>query len=603
MAGSAAAAPPAPPLPPCPATVSPDALTVGQKAVGYTVTQGTTVETFDVEILGVMPSGIAPGRDLIVARASGAPIDQAGGIWFGMSGSPVYTLGGKFIGAVSYGFSATSPMAGLTPADPDMLGMLGQNASAPLQAPGSASRQPTSVKLSPAVRARIARQPGVGAAPAGGSMSQLEVPLSISGLTPPHRTALRRQAIKHHLPFFIPSAGGGAASGKGLPGAAVHAGDSFAATISYGDITAAGIGTTSYVCDGQALAFGHPFFFTGPNLLGASAASALGIVEDPVYGPFKLANVTDPLGVVDQDRLPGLRAQLGQAIPLVPVTQHTKSLDTGDERTGETDIVQGAKVDSEESFPSIAWIHSFSNIDSVFDQVSGGSARISWTIRGTKKPSGKRWKLTRGNRWVSHGDISFGSTFELVATLSILESQNLARIAFTGVHIDVQVQQAIQELTIRKVLWSTDGRHYRHTRALRAKPGQRIFAKVKLRDSQRHRTRTTSLKVRVPRHAHGRSVISIEGGGSGGGLGFMCAFLGECGGSGNAKSFNRLIESMADAPRNDDLVAELRAGRKSDRVVKREPKVVRGHEFLELKIGGGHRHRRRALPAPPSPVP
>ena len=36
-------------------------------------------------------------------------------------------------------------------------------------------------------------------------MSQLEVPLSISGLAPAHRERLRRAAIKHHLPYFIPT--------------------------------------------------------------------------------------------------------------------------------------------------------------------------------------------------------------------------------------------------------------------------------------------------------------------------------------------------------------------------------------------------------------
>jgi hypothetical protein len=584
----AAAAPPSPPLPPCADTVTPDSLTPGQNAIGYSVTQGTTVRSFHVKVLGVMPSGIAPGRDLIVVQTSGAVIDQAGGIWFGMSGSPIYTMDGKLIGAVSYGFSSTSTMAGVTPANPDMLQLLDPSGG---WSSGAAGQDPRHVRLSQGERAGIARQAGMRASQVGGSMSQLEVPLSVSGLAPPHRARLREAAIKHHLPFFIPTVGGSSASADGVLGATVRPGDSFAAALSYGDITMAGIGTTTYTCHGKALAFGHPFFFTGPNRLGASAASAFGIVQDPVFGPFKLANVTDPVGTVDQDRLPGLRAQLGQAPPLVRVTQHTRSLDTGLSRTGETDIVRGANVDRQESLPSIAWIHSFSNIDSVFDQVSGGSSRISWTIRGDFKRSGKPWTVTRKNQWVSPKDISFGSTFELAETLDTLTSQNLAPIALKGVHIDVQVEQAIKELRITGVKWSADGRRYRKTHTLRVRPGQRIFAKVRLRPSDGGDARTTKLKLQVPRHPERLTLATVGSGNSGGGD-FACAFLGICRQSAKAKSFDALLQRIQDAPRNNDLVGSVGSlHHTSSQVVKHEPRVVTGSEFLVLKVGGGHHHR------------
>jgi SpoIVB peptidase S55 len=587
-AAPATAAPPTPPLPPCAQTVSPDQLSEGQNLIGYSVTHGTTVESFNAKVLGIMPGGIAPGRDLVIVRASGAPIAQAGGIWFGMSGSPVYTLGGKLVGAVSFGFSATSTIAGLTPAEDMVGGLLGD---------GSAGPAPRSVRLSPALRARVERQPGAPPKRDSGQMSALEVPLSISGISPQRRATLRRQAIKHHMPFFVPAVAGSSVSGKGLSSNPMHPGDSFAAATSYGDITSAGVGTTTYVCNGEALAFGHPFFFSGPSELGAGGATALGIVEDPLFGPYKLANVTEPTGVVEQDRLEGLQAQLGQAPSLVPITQHTRALDTGAERTGETDAVQGTSGDLELDLPFVAWIHAFSNIDSVFDQISGGSSSISWTIRGIKEPSGKRWSLTRGNRWVSNGDISFGSTFELLDTLEALSHQKLAKIAFTGVDIDVDVEQTVHELKIRKVLWSKNRRGYRRERALRVKPGQRLFAEVKMRDSDTHHMRTRKLSLRVPRHAHSLGVATIGGGGSSGGGGFAifeCAFFGECGGGGGkAKTFDSLVKNLESAPRNDDLVATINSRRASSRKVQGQPKVVKGHKVLLLKISSGHHHRHR----------
>jgi hypothetical protein len=592
-AAPAAAAPPSPPLPQCAQTVSPDQLNVGQKVIGYTVTHGTTVEKFDATILGIMRGGVDPGRDLIIVRASGAPIAQAGGIWFGMSGSPVYTLGGKLIGAVSYGFSSTSTIAGLTPA-PDMTALLGSGASALAGPAPGAAPEPRHVPLSPAIRARVSRRPGAPERTDAGSMSQLEVPLSISGLAPQRRDFLRRQAMKDHLPFFIPAVGGSSVPGKGLSSAPMHPGDSFAAASSYGDITTAGVGTTSYVCGGQAIAFGHPFFFTGPATLGAGGATALGIVEDPVFGPFKLANVTDPIGVVQQDRLPGLQAELGVAPPLVPVTQDTKSLDTGLERTGETDVVRAPAPKPRLGLPFIATTHAFSNIDSVFDQISGGSSRISWTIRGTREPSGKHWSVTRSNRWVSNRDISFASVSELFNTLETLDHQKLARIQFSGVHIDVEVRQATRELKLHKVLWSTDGNRYRPASRLRVRPGQRLFAKVRMHGIGGTRSRTAKLKLRVPGGARGNALVFVGAENLGGGIGLGCLLSGHCRGSAKAKTFDGLIKKLESAPRNNDLVATIASKQGSSSAIKHEPEVVTGHKFLLLKIGGGHHRRRHA---------
>jgi hypothetical protein len=599
LTAPAAAAPPSTPLPQCAPTVTPDSLSPGQNAIGFSVTQGTTPTSFPVKILGVMPSGIAPGRDLIIVDTSGPAIDQAGGIWFGMSGSPVYTMDGRLIGGISYGFSSTSTMAGVTPANPDMLQLLRPSGGGS----GAAGSNRRRVRLSPGVREEVAREAGTRTSQVGGSVSQLEIPLSISGLAPAHRQRLREAAIKHHLPSFIPTIGGSSASGKGLASGTMRPGESFAAALSYGDITLAGIGTTTYVCQGRALAFGHPFSFTGPTRQGAGGASTFGIVRDPVFGPFKLANVTGPLGIVDQDRLPGVRAQLGEAPPLVKVTQHTTSLDTGLARTGETDVVRGANVDGGESLPQIAWIHSFSNIDSIFDQISGGSSRISWTIRGDFQHSGKSWKLTRQNQWVSHRDISFASTFELADTLQTLTTQKLAPVALKRVHIDVDVQQAIKELRIRGVKWSADGRHYEKTRTLRVRPGGRVFAKVKLRNSDTEKVQTEKLKMRVPRHPD-RLLLATVGGGESGGGDFLCAFLGICRHSAHAKSFDALLKKLQDAPQNNDLVGSIGSLRHaSSQVTKHESMVVSGREYVVLKAEGHHHRRHRHGVVKPTPAP
>src|SRR6266550_6273969 len=87
----------------------------GMVGIGRTVFDGTHVEEFKANILGVLENIIGPHRNLILARLEGGPLAHTGVI-AGMSGSPVY-VDGKLIGAVSYalGSFAKEPIAGITP--------------------------------------------------------------------------------------------------------------------------------------------------------------------------------------------------------------------------------------------------------------------------------------------------------------------------------------------------------------------------------------------------------------------------------------------------------------------------------------------------------
>src|SRR5689334_20797026 len=92
-----------------------DEIRPGMVGVGRTVFEGTRVEEFKVNILGVLENVIGTRRNLILARLEGGPLANAGVI-AGMSGSPVY-VDGRLIGAVSYalGSFAKEPIAGITP--------------------------------------------------------------------------------------------------------------------------------------------------------------------------------------------------------------------------------------------------------------------------------------------------------------------------------------------------------------------------------------------------------------------------------------------------------------------------------------------------------
>src|SRR6185436_17561909 len=82
------------------------------EATGKTVSNGKTIDTFPVTILGVLDDGIGVDHDMIIAQVHDYPAlnnDRVKGIWAGMSGSPVY-FNNKLVGAISYGLATTSPI-------------------------------------------------------------------------------------------------------------------------------------------------------------------------------------------------------------------------------------------------------------------------------------------------------------------------------------------------------------------------------------------------------------------------------------------------------------------------------------------------------------
>ena len=80
----------------------------GMSGTAYTVVDSSgIIRSFDVDIVGNMDNGKGSSR-MIMARARGPVIEQAGGILQGMSGSPVY-IDGRLVSAVAAGIKDMTP--------------------------------------------------------------------------------------------------------------------------------------------------------------------------------------------------------------------------------------------------------------------------------------------------------------------------------------------------------------------------------------------------------------------------------------------------------------------------------------------------------------
>src|SRR5512146_538589 len=92
-----------------------DQIHAGMSGVAYTVFQGTTPESMEVEVLGVLKDVNGPKGDVILVRLHGPKVEYTG-VVAGMSGSPVY-IDGKLVGALAYriGQFSKEPICGITP--------------------------------------------------------------------------------------------------------------------------------------------------------------------------------------------------------------------------------------------------------------------------------------------------------------------------------------------------------------------------------------------------------------------------------------------------------------------------------------------------------
>ena len=115
----------------------------------------------------------------------------------------------------------------------------------------------TTVKVPNGLAARMAEATGLSVTQTA-TMTRLKTPLSASGLTDRGLRHMQAEIDRQGLPF-ITYMGSSASSNPSPPSGRLRAGDSFAAAMSLGDVTVAGIGTTTFVCDDQVVAFGHPF--------------------------------------------------------------------------------------------------------------------------------------------------------------------------------------------------------------------------------------------------------------------------------------------------------------------------------------------------------
>ncbi|MDP8958474.1 MAG: hypothetical protein M3N51_04580, partial [Actinomycetota bacterium] len=497
-------------------------------------------------------------------------------------------IDGKLVGAIAYGFfAADHTIGGITPAEA-MLEVLGYPAT-PVPPTGTpAWVGPATVTLPPAARQAAAGAAGVATNDFPATARQLPLPVGVSGLNDRGMEKLA-EFIEHHrlplLPYRAAASqpGGEPASGRILPG------DSLAAVVSYGDLTFAGVGTATACSQERLVGFGHPFFFDGETTLGMNAAHVLTVVKDPsgLFGPFKIANLAETHGRIDQDRLAAVRGIEGQFPSLIPVTSSVTNLDLGKSRDGETDVVR------QDLLPLLAAFHLLLNLDVTFDQIGEGSSDLEWTISGSRA-DGRPFELRRDDKYFSPSDITFESILELLFDLSAIAQNPFEDVHFTAVDVSrAEVTQEQLTTTVTRVLSATTSQpEFQERTQLVVQPGEQINLQVFLLPFGGSEERTVELALTVPEEAAGAFGSLVVRGGQPPGA-FFLEPPPEGPPSDEPQSFEELLAFLAGAEHNYDLVAELalqpgfeepEGGTLGDKVVAPQPRVVLGATTIEVMV-------------------
>ncbi|HYH34464.1 MAG TPA: hypothetical protein VD814_04865 [Nocardioides sp.] len=510
----------APPGADCASAFPVDAITDGMVVDGLTVTDGTEPEGFTGEVLGVLRDGIAPGVDMVIADLESPEIDRVG-IWQGMSGSPVYTAGGELIGAVAYGLAwGPSSVAGITPYEKmdDYLSTAGETGP---------------VAVDPRTARTIATQTDVTARQAAQGMSRLRVPLTISGVT---RARLRQLRSERDYVTRQGRAGTlvGTAAASAADPASVKDGGNLGAAMSYGTITAGGVGTVTDRCGDEVVGFGHPMMFAGATTLGLMPAEAVYIQEDSLGAGFKVANLGTPAGTISQDRLTGITGAMGAGPDEVRVASSVTYGNRAEEGVSHSL--------AEDWHADVTAMQLLALHDVTIDGIQGGSEEAGVLITGTS--DGAPFTVTSRDRYMSGDDIAYSSvwaTADLVWLLSRMKGVELDSITTDAVVSDSTEAWRIAGVQRRQRGQWVDLRRRQPTLAT---PGSVLRLRTRLVNGDTEKWVRSS--VDVPRRRSGFGQLTVSGGSR-----FWNDALS------GARTVAEVQEVVAEDPRNDQVVTAV----------------------------------------------
>jgi hypothetical protein len=531
----------------------------GLHCTALTVVQGTTISSFDVDVLDVI-APIDGSGPFILVHVSG-PAVAGTGVAEGMSGSPVYCPDAQGRIGNSGAIAATVGQYGedvalVTPIQ-ELLGL-------PLKPPSSTRIAPKLLRTA----------------------HPLAAPLTVAGLAPSLAHALSAEALRRGRMVVAAPAGplGAFAPQPLVPGASVSA------LMSTGTIAAGALGTVTYRDGSKVYAFGHPLEGAGRRALMLGDGYVFTVIGNPLDIPpaasFKLAAPGHVLGTLSDDALAGIVGSVGAPPPTIPVTVAVRDRDrhrTLVQRTTVADETDVGNPDGSSALTQVAPIAVAQAVVTAYDgtpadETGGLCLRIK--VREAHAP------FSFCKRYVLHGTIdledppplALAMAGDVVSATGTIDGARFARLHVTSVTTDVSIARGLRLGTILAV------RGPRHVRRGHTTP---VALRVRVLDGP---LRTIRFRVGIPSdarkgvHALTFTGTDIGAGGSGsdGPPPALLALLGFGGGSDSPQSLDDVASTISDLAGFDGVSARIGGDRFP---VHRDPRMrIDGEASLLVRV-------------------
>lgn len=475
------------------------AIKPGMKGVGRTVFSGTTLEDFQVDIIGVLENTIGPQRNLILAKLSGGPLASTGVI-AGMSGSPVY-VDGQLIGAVSYslGQFVKEPIAGITPIDE-----MTEATDVPVRRAARLEIGATPAEVAAWVREGLGLRPsfataadgvrGVGldalaASQFGAQLRPIATPLSLSGFSSAGSQDLLRVLGDAGFSPQFGAASTGVQAGVPPPYTGpLRPGDAVGVSLVRGDLAMGATGTVTHVEGSRVYAFGHPFFNLGPANFPMTRAFVHTLL--PSYlSSSKLASLGDVVGTITQDRATAIAGSLGPGPTLLPVTLVLDSERTTP-RTFKFEVAKDQLMT-----PLLTMVSLFNTLTS-FERQAGSA---TFSVKGQAKIRG-HGSLMLDDAFAGDPPTVGTALYVVQALATILQND---RAAVDLESVDLRITSSEQPLTATIERAWID--------AVRVRPGQSVGLRIVTRNYRGQDT-LRPLTIAVPATATGSLQLMVSDG-------------------------------------------------------------------------------------------
>jgi len=396
-----------------------DKIHSGMEGSGYTVFQGTKVESFPVNIINVLENqGI--NEDLILVKTSGEKMEEIGGIAAGMSGSPVY-VDNKIIGAIAYSWSNGSGLYALVTPIERMLALLPKDTT-------EGEKLTSQLNVHNNSELNLSEK-----------LSKINAPLMVSGMQGRALDRLKKDMSDFDL-RVVP---GGEQKPRSQSSSKIRPGSAIAVQLVKGDINVSSIGTVTYIEDNKIIAFGHSFTNRGKvNYLLSEAYINATIPND--QQPFKLGSTIDrALGTINNDRNAGVSGVMREYPEIVPV-----KIQVNDITRNKSDLIEVQIVKDERLFTSLTTDIALQSIDSILDRIGKGTAKVDLSIIGSGLPE---FELNRTNTFYSKSDIAGRSLNDLYQILELITKNPFKKVEIMSVNLNIDITKKDNIAFIKEV--------------------------------------------------------------------------------------------------------------------------------------------------------